>query len=175
MTDPFFKTLVQNRMEELGISRDELVRRLKRKNMAKGHRRLAEIEADNLETIGALTSPLADALNLPVEEVRSLMSRVEESRLAAKREAYRAKFRPHAMYLTERIRPTSWIDAMGFYKTLRVEFPPDLPADQYLPVALRAFPGDLTSYGRVLGLEVRYSPDLFVRYRLDGTPEPDTT
>jgi transcriptional regulator with XRE-family HTH domain len=172
MTEIFFKKFVRDRMEVLGISRNELVRRLGYRNADKGHRRLAEIEADNLRIISLLLTELASALELPVEDLETLINRVEEARRVAWLEFYRANFRPHARFLTERTRPTSIFAAMGSVKILRVDFPDDLPEDQYLGVALQALPDHVTAFGRVTGIEVCYSADLAVRYRPDGTPDP---
>jgi hypothetical protein len=172
MTELFFKSFIRDRTEVLGLSRSVLVRRLGYQNADKGHRRLAEIEADDLRAICLLLVPLASALDLPVEELQTLISRVEEVRRVERLEEYRTAFRPHATFLMERKRPTSILAGIGFRNLMRVDFPADLPADRYLSVALQALPDHVTAFGRVTGIEVCYSADLAVRYRPDGSPDP---
>jgi hypothetical protein len=98
--------LIEDRCHALGLSRRHLIRRAGYENTAKGLRRLDELLDGNLQTTRGLIDRLPTALDVPVETVAEAVGETIRQRHIAEEAAYRASFKPHAVILTEHIRPT---------------------------------------------------------------------
>ena len=110
------------------------------------------------------------------EEVRR---RVKESRvrrfLDLRRElgeaeaTWRRNFRPHAVALTERERPSLVIGMMIFGDQRLVYFPEETDPASFRDQVLRALPEDVPLFGRPIGFIVNYTPDRAVEFDLHGS------
>jgi hypothetical protein len=178
--------LITERCRELGLSRSELVRRARYKNISKGLRRLDELLAGNLAKATALIKAFPEALDLPKEAVlqavqdtlRQLEDR-ERRRSEAEDMAYRAGFKPHAVILSERSIPWPMFVAavIGVERILRIDFDPNATPLQFARLALQGvnrraaeWSGVLPAYGKPIGFVVNYSPDSAVMFDLKGVP-----
>ena len=129
-SDLAIATLVRSRMIELGLSRGELAKRLRYKNLAKGIRWIDALRDGDLEGTKQFLDVLPQALELSAETVkRALDQTFRELESAAKQEAeardkiWRENFCPHAIILTERTVPSPiFVAAMiGVEKLLRID------------------------------------------------------
>jgi len=168
------KTLVEKRSRELGLSRQDVVRRAGYVNLSKGYRRLDALLAGDLHTTRGLIDRLAVALDVPVEVVTEAVEATQREIWAQQDAAWRASFRPHAVILTEHERPTS-ITMAAFSsadRQLRVEFEPGTASISYLAQTLRAARqrSPINFYGKAVGFIINYAPDNAIRYDLNGNP-----
>jgi hypothetical protein len=167
--------LIEDRCRELGLSRQDVVRRAGYTNLSKGHRRLDELLAGDLHATRGLIGKLSAALDVPVETVHEAVAETERKMWEAEDAAWRAEFVPHAIILTEHERPTS-ITLAAFTaadRHLIVNFEPDSSRITYVAQALRAARqrSPIRFYGNAVGVVVNYGPDTAVRFDLDGTPQ----
>ncbi len=110
------------------------------------------------------------------EEVRC---RVKESRvrrfLDLRREleeaeaTWRRNFRPHAVLLTERERPSLVIGMMLFGDQRFVFFQEQTDPTSFRDQVLRVLPEDVPLFGRPIGFIVNYTPDRAVEFDLHGS------
>ena len=93
---------------------------------------------------------------------------------------WRDNFRPHAIILTERIRPEPIFVAaiIGAERLLRVDFDLGGECDSYVKKSLvgverglAKWNGTIPAFGRPTGLIVNYAPNFAVRFDLRGTPQ----
>jgi hypothetical protein len=164
--------LIEDRCRELGLSRQDVVRRAGYVNLSKGHRRLDELLAGDLHTTRGLIEKLSAALDVPVEVVTEAVEATKRELWAREDAAWRASFRPHAVILTEHERPTSITMAAfsGADRELWVEFEPGSSRISYVQQAIRAARqrSPINFFGRCIGVIVNYSPDNAVRFDLNG-------
>jgi hypothetical protein len=164
--------LIEDRCRILSISRRQVVHRAGYRNLAKGLRRLDELPAGELRTTQGLIERLPGALDVPAETVQEAVTETDRQRRAAEERAYRAAFKPHAIILTEHIRPTS-ITLAAFTaadRELRIDFEPNSQPISYITQTLRAVRrrSPIRFFGAAVGVVVNYSPDHAVRFDLDG-------
>jgi hypothetical protein len=139
-------------------------------NVAKGLRRLAEIEQGELRRAGQFHRRLAAALEIPPEAVEDAFAATRAALDAEKEAAYRDAFRPHAVILTERSIPSPLFVAafMGVERLLRIRLDTDAAPDTFGRQARERLPpdGGVSAFGRVIGYVVNDSPDETVQYDL---------
>jgi hypothetical protein len=164
--------LIENRCLALGLSRLHLIRRAGYENTAKGLRRLDELLAGELRTTRGLIERLPAALDVPTEIVNAAISETDRQRRAEQERAYRTSFKPHAIILTEHIRPThiTFAAITGADRQLRVDFEPGSNRITYIKQALRQIRqrSPIRFYGKATGVVVNYSPDNAIRFDLYG-------
>lgn len=153
MSEASLKNLVRNGLTRPGISSNKLLQRMGYANLQKGRRRLQEIEAGNLRVARLLKERLAAGLDLPIETVSTVIEAERDSQTRAEEAAYRTAFRPHAVLITERTRPSS-IAMAGLIRAERfliIRFPEDLcPADR-VSYVVGELPEGVPLFGRVVG------------------------
>lgn len=169
MGDTPLKTFLEEQIARLGVSRRDLVLRMGYANVAKGLRRLGQLEDGEIRVATDLKRPLAEALGLSLEEVGSAIDAERDAQARAREAAYRASFRPHAVLITERSRPSSIISAMGAGGRRRIDLPETVPPEGHLAHVLANLPENGTAFGRVTGFVLNLTPDSAVRYDADGT------
>jgi hypothetical protein len=191
--------LIEARLRQLGLTPQALGFRLGYSNPAKAVGRiyaLCEGYLDNRKSRAALVR-LADALELPADQVQRVIeltreSLVEQKPIAnerlraenrAKEFAWRAEFKPHAVIITERRIPSqvTFCALAGGPETL-LTIPLDLsqPAITFVRQAVarlqRKAPVSKNGrryvrfFGESLGLIINYSPDHALRCDLEGNP-----
>lgn len=179
------RALIEHRCRELGLTRADLIRRTRYKDVTKGMRRLEELCEGDLRRGQGLVKMLPAALGLPAEMVEGAVKEtwnqlVEADRRAAeeKEARWRAAFEPHAIILTEKRVPEPIFVAglIGIERLLRVDL--DLAADRssYVYQALNGIRAKLErwqsdmlpAFGRPTGVVVNYAPEWAVRYDLEG-------
>lgn len=183
--------LVKGRLEQLGISKGELILRCGYKNVAKGLRRLDAIWGGDLDssTSRAILETLPTALEIDERVIQTAINesaaRLEISRrkkaalqdaiVAAQDEERRASFMPDAYLLGTETRPsqiTIYGMTGGAQRWLRIPLnlsrPPVTFAGQALSVVRRT---TMTPFfGKTTGFVVNYEPDRAVRFDIDGNP-----
>jgi hypothetical protein len=174
--------LINDRCQELGLSRSELVRRCGYRNITKGIRRLDELYEGDLQRTTSLLSGLAIALELSPDVVQRALNETHQqleeraSRRASEAEAaWRAAFEPHGILLGTDTRPSqALIFAItgGAERWLQIPLdhsqPPVTYAEQALAV-VRKTPF-VHFFGRTTGFIVNYTPDHAVRFDCEGRP-----
>ena len=173
--------LIDERCDALGIDEAELARRLPFKNWSKTRRRLMELRSGRI-ALPHLVDALPAVLEVPerewraavavtIEEIDRELARWEKERLAAEERHWRATFKPHALWLTERRRPIPIfpVALCGVDAFLRHDWPADLPRSQRLAHALAAMPEKAGPFGAVRGLALNHSPDAATLHARDGT------
>ena len=165
--------LLRDQMAACGLSRGQLGQRLSSRNPSKALRRLDAFMSDGTPPDGDLKARLADALQVPVSTVNDA-ARATRDAIEAQAEAdYRDRFRPHAVWSTERSRPSS-VAIAGFINAparLLLHFPEDLPRDEYIAYCQANAPEGVPLFGPVTGFTINYTPDHAVRYDLKGQPQ----
>lgn len=161
--------LIRARLAVLQIKRAEIVRRIGFKNVSKGLRRLdALCHGDLSVTTKFITHNLAAALDLSPDAVKMAidgtadqLAERERLRLEEEDRAYRARFRPHVLWVTENSRP-SWIlgaALVGIEKLLRIDLDVEQGEATFVSQALAALPSGIAFFGKVVGFTVNFTPD----------------
>ena len=171
------EALVSCCCDELGLSREELIRRCGYKNISKGLRRLEQLYAADFKGSAGLIAMLPAALDVPRDVIKQTVEDTRRFLHESREAAWRAAFRPHAIILTERERPQPLFIAalIGVEVLLRIEFdltagPATFPRQALdgLREKLARWHGYLPAYGRAIGFIVNYSPDRAIRFALEG-------
>ena len=191
--------LIQSRLRQLDLTPEELGFRLGYSNPAKAVGRvhaLCDGYLDNRKSRAALVR-LADALELPADEVAHVieltrLSFAERKRIAderkrseihAKEVGWRAKFKPHAVIITERriaSQMTFCALAGGPETLLVIPFDLSRPLITFVGQAVACLPRKVRFgangqryvpfFGEPLGLIINYSPDCALQSDLEGHP-----
>jgi hypothetical protein len=171
--------LVSRRCNELGLSPAQLIRRCGYGNVSKGLRRLDQLRTGDFKHSAGLIEKLPAALGVSPDAVQSAVNATQQLIHDAEEAAWRAAFKPHAVLLTERERPSPLFIAaiIGIDELLRVDFDltqnPDSFRDQAidgLRQKLKRWHGNLPAFGRPTGFIVNYSPDHAVEFDVTGNP-----
>ena len=93
--------LIHQRMQELGIGRAELARRMGYANIAKGCRRIDQICGGHLGMAGNLRIALSAGLTVDIEVIDKAIESTRAVQVVAEDKAYRESFKPHAVILTK--------------------------------------------------------------------------
>ena len=104
--DPSIARLIRQRMQDLGITRGKLVRRMGYANIAKGCRRIDQICGGRFEFSENLRVELAEGLEVEVNVIDESIEVTRAELNEAEDQAYRATFKPHAGILTEQNVPS---------------------------------------------------------------------
>jgi hypothetical protein len=152
------------------------------KNCSKGLRRLDQLLLGDLESSRHLIAGLPAALDLPTDTVAEAVKLTcQELEAIRQREAeeadraWRASFKPHGYYVTERDRPSS-ITLCAFSggpdRWLKIALdltkqPVTFASQALVQAKLKK---DTAYFGKIIGVIVNYSPDHAVRFDLDGHP-----
>jgi hypothetical protein len=173
MTSPI-QRLIEARCTALGLSRRQLIHRAGYKNPAKGKRRIDELLAGDLRSARGLIERLPAALDVPADIVTAAVSETDRQMRAAAEAKCRASSKPHAIILTEHLRPThiTFAAITGADRELRIDFEPGSNRITYITEALRAVRqrSPIRFYGRAIGVIVNYSPDHAIGFDLNGDP-----
>jgi hypothetical protein len=183
--------LVKGRLEQLGISKGELILRCGYKNVAKGLRRLDAIWGGDLDssTSRAILEALPTALEIDERVIQTAINesaaRLEISRrekaalqdaiVAAQDAEWRVSFVPDAYLLGTETRPsqiTIYGLTGGAQRWLRIPLnlsrPPVTFAGQALSLVRRTIMTPF--FGKTTGFVVNYAPDRAIRFDIDGNP-----
>jgi hypothetical protein len=177
--------LIDKRMRELGLSRAELAARLGYRNFAKGMRRLDEVCQGQLERHSELLARLPYALKIDPKVVygaenktRAQMSEAARQAAVAQEQEWRAKFKPHAIVLTESSRPSqiTICDLVDGESLKFIQLDATKPRWTFIHQALRVLNKRLHErhsavipfFGAPTGIAINFDPDRAVRYDLDG-------
>jgi hypothetical protein len=178
--------LIEKRSRELGLSRADLAARLGYANFGKGLRRIDEVCQGQLDRNRDLLARLPYALRMSPAlmyeaevRTRSQMAEAERRAAVAREQEWRAKFKPHAIILTERSRPSQiticgLVDGESFKL---IELDATKPRWTFIHQALRTLNKRLYErhtkiipfFGAPTGIVINYDPDRAVRYDLNGT------
>jgi hypothetical protein len=164
--------LVEERRKELGLRKQDVVRKAGYTNVGKGCRRYDELLAGELHTSRGLIDRLPAALNLPPETVTEAVAETKRQHWARMDAEWRAAFKPHGIIITEHYIPTqiTFAAITGADRHLWVNFEPGSKSITYIKQALKAVRqrSPIRFYGRAIGVIVNFSPDSAVRFDLDG-------
>lgn len=170
--------LIDRRCAELGLDPSGLVRACGYSNVTKGLRRLDALRDGRLRRTDGLVGGLPAGLGVEPPVVEAALEATRAELRKRDEAAYRARFVPHAVVLTDRSvpRPIFVAAFIGVERILRIDF--DLARDRasYPAQALAALkdrmggPGGrgVPAFGTVTGFVVNYAPDRAVRFGLDG-------
>ena len=186
------RSFIAARLNELGLTEDEFLRRLGYRKLPKGRQHLEQIYLGDC-TRRMLVQRLPEALEVPPSLVRKAVEETGRQLRLAEDNAYRADFKPHAVILTERLIPQPIFVAafIGPARLKCIDFDVALPPATFVGQALdglhqklfefnpalkkaKCTPdvvrhrGDIPAFGRPTGFIVNYSPDHAVRFDLDG-------
>ena len=89
--------LIHQRMQELGIGRGELARRMGYANIAKGCRRIDQICGGHLGMAGNLRIALSAGLKVDIGMIDKAIEVTRAQQIAAEDKAYRESFKPHVV------------------------------------------------------------------------------
>ena len=160
------KQLIEKRLEELGIRRGELVRRMGYSNISKGCRRLDDLCEGDFAFVHNLRPMLVKGLAVEVEVVDATIREMVDKMDAE----YRAAFEPFAVVLPERDRPSPIFAYVlgGGQESRIIEFEEGSSPDTYKEQALRKMPDSIIAMGRSTSVIVNYSPDHAVEFDREG-------
>ena len=186
------RSFIAARLNELGLTEDDFLRRLGYRKMPKARQHLEQLYLGDC-TRRMLVQRLPEALEVPPAVVRKAIEDTGRRIAEAEDAAYRAAFKPHAVILTERLIPQPIFVAafIGPARLQRIDFDVALPPATFVRQALdglhqkllefnpglkkaKCTPdvvrhrGDIPAFGRPTGFIVNYSPDHAVRFDLDG-------
>jgi hypothetical protein len=181
MSDPELPitALISRRCKELHLRPVELVRRCGYQNITKGLRRLDSLSQGYFDGTEGLIRGLPAGLQVPTEVVQEAVEDTKRQIFEAREAAWRAAFRPHAVIMTERERPTQIFIAaiLGVSNLRRIAFDLSHGPLSFVQQALDGLRakvarsgGVVTTFGRPTGVIINYSPDYAVRSDLQGKP-----
>jgi hypothetical protein len=167
--------LVRSRMEALGISQAELIRRTGYANFAKGERRLASLFDSDFTSSRGLIEVLPTALVIDKDVVETAVKQTIKDNEDYAEAEWVKSFKPYAFILTEqngRPRQITMAAICNAGKHVRIEFPDEIPADHYLQYVLDALPDQLKEVASFfyapLGFVINWAPYSATRYDLSG-------
>ena len=162
--------LIHQRMQELGIGRAELARRMGYANIAKGCRRIDQICGGHLDMAGNLRMALSAGLRVDIEVIDKAIESTRAVQVVAEDKAYRESFKPHAVLLTEHKIPTQiTICAMtGGSRHRIIPFKEGSSPKTYAAQAREALPNVVPFFGRPTGYVVNCTPDFALTFNKEG-------
>jgi hypothetical protein len=173
--------LISTRRRELGITTAEIARRVGYRNIGKGVRRINELCQGDFRAAQFIVAALPRALELPHDDVRRAVTATEDeldarerARLEAEDRGYRSAFRPHAVWVTERLipRPIFVAAFLGVENLLRFDLDMEQGEETFVAQAIAANPSWVSAFGKVVGFHVNYTPDRCVEYDAQGNVPP---
>jgi hypothetical protein len=168
-------TLIEKRCRELGLRRSEVAARCGYKNLSKGVRRLGQVLAGHFDRADALLGELPKALSLSPDIVQEALDKTVQQIAAEQDALWRARFQPAAYLLgtTERASQILFFGITGGPdRWLKIPLDLSQPPVSYVAQALAVVrkTHEVKFFGRTTGFIVNYSPDLAVRFDLEGRP-----
>ncbi|MGV1016817.1 MAG: hypothetical protein ACOYBW_05500 [Fluviibacter phosphoraccumulans] len=167
--------LIRSRIQEIGITCAQLIKKSGYANESKGVRRLESIFASDFETTRGLIEKLPAALDLPKEQIEAAIAKTKQDNADYEEAEWRAAFKPNARILTEengRPRQITMAAISNAGRTVVMEFPDELPAVQYLEYVLTGLPDQLREAASFFypptGFVINWSPDRASKYDLNG-------
>ncbi len=162
--------LIQQRMQELGIGRAELARRMGYANIAKGCRRIDQICGGHLDMAGNLRIALSAGLKVDIEVIDKAIEVTRAQQIAAEDKAYRESFKPHAVILTKQQVPSQiTLYAMtGGSRHRIIPFKEGSSPKTYAAQAREALPNVVPFFGRPTGYVVNCNPDFALAFNKEG-------
>jgi hypothetical protein len=164
--------LIARRSRELGLTRTQVLTPIGYDDVAKGLRRLAEIEQGELRRAGQFHGWLAAALEIHPEVVEDAFAATRAVLDAEAEAAYREAFQPHGVILTALSVPSPIHVAalLGGERLLRIPLDTDAPSDTFSQQARHRLPpdGGVPGFGWIIGYVVNDSPDEAGQYELEG-------
>ena len=162
--------LIKQRMQDLGIARAELARRMGYVNIDKGCRRIAQICDGHLEVAERQRVALSRGLALGVEAVDRAIQATRAVQASAEDKAYRESFEPHAVIQTEDTVPSQIaVYAMtGGARHRIIRFDERSDQKTYAIQALSALPAVVPFLGPPIGFVVNYNPDFALWFNNKG-------
>jgi hypothetical protein len=170
--------LIARRKAELRISSAEIVRRAGFKRVSGGMRRLDDLcRGDLSDKTKFLVTGLPIALDLQPDQVKAAiqatqhqLAEEERARVEEEERIYRATFRPHVLWVTERPTPRPIFVAaiVGVETFLRFNLDAGKGEDRFVAQAIAAMPSWAGPFGEVVGFHINYTPDRCVEYDTQG-------
>ena len=162
--------LIHQRMQELGIGRAELARRMGYANIAKGCRRIDQICGGHLDMAGNLRIALSAGLKVEVEVIDKAIEVTRAQQIAAEDKAYRESFKPHAVILTKQQVPSQiTLYAMtGGDRHRIISFKEGSSPKTYAAQAREALPNVVPFFGRPTGYVLNHTPDFALAFNKEG-------
>ena len=157
-------------MKNFGIERKELALRMGYTNIGKGCRRIDELCSGDLQLARNLRLALAQGLGVDVKIIEESIRFTHEQNLAKKEADYRKNFKPHAVILTEKQRPSSitMYALTGGSNRLLIPFPENSEPKTYAVAARDNLPETVPYMGRTTGYVINYTPDFALRFDSRG-------
>ncbi len=162
--------LIHQRMQELGIGRAELARRMGYANIAKGCRRIDQICGGHLGRAENLRIALVRGLKVDVEVIDKAIENTRVEQVAAEDKVYRESFKPHAVILTKQRVPSQiTLYAMtGGVRHRIIRFKEGSSPKTYAAQAQEGLPNFVRFFGPPTGYVVNYNPDFALRFNKEG-------
>ena len=162
--------LIHQRMQELGIGRGELARRMGYANIAKGCRRIDQICGGHLGMAGNLRIALSAGLKVDIEVIDKAIESTRAVQVVAEDKAYRESFKPHAVILTKETVPSQiTLYAMtGGSRHRIIRFKEGSSPKTYAAQAREALPNVVPFFGRPTGYVVNHNPDFALAFNKEG-------
>lgn len=170
--NPRLDGLISRRMDELGLSENQLFLRLGLRSPERGAAMMRRIVSGTLEGIGYLREPLARTLQVPVSEVDAAIAVSRSWRRARLERLWRASFEPHAVLLTHPRPPKVAAAALRLAGAgkLIVTLPPSVPVVCRPRWVQSRLPARVPGFGDTCGFVLNHSPDHAVRFDAGGRP-----
>jgi hypothetical protein len=169
--------LISTRQRELGITTAEIARRVGYRNIGKGVRRIDELCRGDFRAAPFIVGALPHALELPEDDVRQAIHATndeldarERARIEEEERGYRAAFRPHVVWVTERLipRPIFVAAIVGVETFLRFDLDTEQGEETFVAQAISANPSWAGPFGKVVGFYLNLSPHKCVQYDREG-------
>ena len=165
--------LIDSRLVALGIGEKEFLQTIGFRDKTKGQRRLEAFrKADGPKGIEHLVKPMARALAIEEDPIRSAIHDTHAIVQARAKARYAETFRPHAVLKTRNSVPRPIVAAglCGAHRWRIVKFPEGMSPPDYVHKVLEHFPEGLPFWGPVDGFWINYTPDHCVEFDREGVP-----
>jgi len=164
--------LVEMRLTDLGLSREDFTRKLGFKQYAKAQHLFQNLREDYMRDMPHMRRDFAKILEVPQVVVDEAIQVSRDLRFERQDAEWRAEFQPHAVLTTTREipRPIFAAALTGADKKLSMVLPEVIPAVQWPKWVLERLPRGLPGFGLVTGFVINHTPEHAVRFDLDGNP-----
>jgi len=164
--------LVEMRLKELGLSREDFIRKLGFKQYAKARHLFQNLQEDDVRDMPHMRRAFAKILEVSQEIVDQAIQVSRDLRFERQDAEWRAEFQPHAVLTTAHEIPSPIFAAAltGADKKLSMVLPEAIPKVQWPKWVLERLPRGLPGFGLVTGFVINYIPDHAVRFDLEGNP-----
>ena len=164
--------LVELRLTELGLSREDFTGKLGFKQDAKAQNLFQRFYENNMRDMPHMRKDFATILDVSQEVVDEAIQASRDICSKKQDDEWRAEFQPHAVLTTTHEIPQPIFAAAiaGADKKLSIILPENIPAVQWPKWILERLPKGLPGFGFVTGFVINHTPDHAVRFDLDGNP-----